>query len=46
VDNVSGGNWSFKTDDKIYPLNDRSVDVTENKSLMPMQIRNLEVSNK
>ena len=25
VDNVSGGNWSFKTDDKIYPLNDRSV---------------------
>jgi len=45
VDNVSGGNWSFKTDDKIYPLNDRSVDVTENKSLMPMQIRNLEVSN-
>jgi len=45
VDNVSGGNWSFKVDDKIYPLNDRSVDVTENKSLMPMQIRNLEVSN-
>ena len=44
VDNVSGGNWSFKTDDKIYPLNDRSVDVTENKSLMPMQIRNLDVS--
>jgi hypothetical protein len=45
VDNVSGGNWSFKVDDKIYPLNDRSVDITENKSLMPMQIRNLEVSN-
>ena len=44
VDNVSGGNWSFKTDDKIYPLNDRSVDVTENKSLMPLQIRNLDVS--
>jgi hypothetical protein len=44
VDNVSGGNWSFKVDDKIYPLNDRSVDVTENKSLMPLQIRNLDVS--
>jgi len=45
VDSISGGNWTFKVDDKIYPLNDRSVDVTENKSLMPMQIRNLEVSN-
>jgi hypothetical protein len=31
-------------DDKIYPLNDRSVDITDNKSLMPMQIRNLDVS--
>ncbi len=45
VDNVSGGNWTFKTDDKIYPLNDRSVDVTDKKSLMPYQIKNLEVSN-
>jgi len=45
VDNVSGGNWSFKVDDKIYPLNDRSVDVTDKKSLMPYQIKNLEVSN-
>ena len=45
VDNVSGGNWSFKVDDKIYPLNDRSVDVTDKKSLMPYQIKNMEVSN-
>jgi hypothetical protein len=45
VDNISGGNWSFKVDEKIYPLNDRSVDVTDNKSLMPYQIKNLEVSN-
>jgi len=45
VDSVSGGNWSFKVDDKIYPLNDRSVDVTDKKSLMPYQIKNLEVSN-
>jgi len=45
VDNVSGGNWSFKTDDKIYPLNDRSVDTTDKTSLIPYQIKNLEVSN-
>ena len=44
VDNVSGGNWSFKTDDKIYPLNDRSVDTTDKNSLLPYQINNLEVS--
>ena len=44
VDNVSGGNWSFKVDDKIYPLNDRSVDITDKKSLIPYQIKNLKVS--
>jgi len=45
VDDVSGGNWTFKVDDKIYPLNDRSVDITNNSSLMPSQVKNLEVSN-
>ena len=45
MDNVSGGNWSFKVSEKVYPLNDRSVDVTDKKSLMPYQIKNLEVSN-
>jgi hypothetical protein len=45
VDNVSGGNWSFKVSEKVYPLNDRSVDITDKKSLMPYQIKNLEVSN-
>jgi len=45
VDGVSGGNWSFKTDDKIYPLNDRSVDTTDKTSLIPYQMRKLEVSN-
>jgi len=45
VDNVSGGNWSFKTDDKIYPLNDRSVDTTDKTSLIPYQMRRLNVSN-
>jgi len=44
VDGVSGGNWSFKTDDKIYPLNDRSVDTTDKKSLRPQQPKFLEVS--
>ena len=45
VDGISGGNWSFKVDDKIYPLNDRSVDITNNSSLRPSQVKNLEVSN-
>jgi len=45
VDGVSGGTWSFKTDDKIYPLNDRSVDTTDKTSLIPNQIKNLKVSN-
>ena len=45
VDSISGGNWSFKVDDKIYPLNDRSVDITNNSSLLPSQVKNLEVSN-
>ena len=31
--------------EKVYPLNDRSVDITDNSSLMPYQIKNLEVSN-
>ena len=44
VDGVSGGNWSFKTDDKIYPLNDRSVDTTEKMILKPQQPKFLEVS--
>jgi len=45
VDGVSGGNWSFKVSDKIYPLNDRSVDTTDKTSLIPYQIKNLKVSN-
>ena len=31
--------------EKVYPMNDRSVDITDKKSLMPYQIKNLEVSN-
>ncbi len=44
VDGVSGGNWSFKTDDRIYPLNDRSVDTTKKKIRKPTQPKFLEVS--
>ena len=45
VDNVSGGNWSFSVADRIYPLNDRSVDITDNQTLIHYQINTLEVSN-
>ena len=38
---------SFQVNDKIYPLNDRSIDTTSVDSmLLPYQIKNLEVSNK
>ena len=46
VDGVSGGNWSFTTSDKEYPLNDRSLDTTSVDSmLIPNQINNLQVSH-
>jgi len=44
VDNISGGNWSFSVEDRIYPLNDRSVDITDNQILIHYQINTLEVS--
>jgi hypothetical protein len=44
VDNISGGNWSFSVADRIYPLNDRSVDITDNQTLIHYQINTLEVS--
>jgi len=39
VDSISGGIWSFKVDDNIYPLNDRSVDITDNSSLVPLRLK-------
>ena len=46
VDGMSGGDWTFQVDNKIYPLNDRSIDTTTVDSvLLPYQIKNLEVSN-
>ncbi|MFL2910705.1 MAG: LamG-like jellyroll fold domain-containing protein, partial [Limisphaerales bacterium] len=44
VDGVSGETWSFSTMDKIYPVNDRSVDVTSSEIVFPNQKPNLEVS--
>ncbi len=44
MDNVSGGNWSFRVADRIYPLNDRSVNITDNQTLIHYQINTLEVS--
>ena len=41
-----GDNWTFKTADKIYPLNDRSIDISIPDSIyLPSHIQNLKVSN-
>ena len=41
-----GDNWTFKTTDKIYPLNDRSIDISMPDSIyLPSHIQNLKVSN-
>ena len=41
-----GNNWTFKTADKIYPLNDRSIDISMPDSIyLPSHIQNLKVSN-
>ena len=45
VDGVDGGNWTFTVDDEIYPLNDRSVDLTSNSNLPGYPKSNLIVSN-
>jgi hypothetical protein len=44
VDGVSGGDWTFTTNDGIYPLNERSVDVVKPVEVYPSQKQNLEVS--
>ena len=47
VDGISGGNWTFTVEDKVHPLNDRSVDITAAAStLNPIQTKNLTISNK
>ena len=44
VDGVSGGSWTFTTKDKVYPMNDRSLDVTIQDSVYhPIQFKSLHV---
>ncbi|MBH31265.1 MAG: laminin G [Candidatus Marinimicrobia bacterium] len=45
VDGVNGGTWTFTVDNKIYPLNDRSVDTTANSRLPAHLYKDLVVSN-
>jgi len=45
VDGSISESWSFTTSNKIYPLNDRSVDTTMVDMLVPYQTKNLSVSN-
>ena len=46
VDGISGGNWTFTVDDKIHPLNDRSLSKgLSDSTLLPFQEKNLIVSN-
>ena len=42
---VNGESWTFSTVDKIYPLNDRSVDMSiQDSTYLPSHMQNLEVS--
>ena len=42
----NGDNWSFTTADKIYPLNDRSIETSIlDSTYLPSHIQNLKVSN-
>tara|TARA_Y100001956_G_scaffold52822_1_gene51480 strand:+ start:136 stop:2310 length:2175 start_codon:yes stop_codon:yes gene_type:complete len=46
VDGISGGNWTFTVDDKIHPLNDRSLSKgLSDSTLLPFQQKNLILSN-
>ena len=42
---VNGENWTFTTTDKIYPINDRSIDISiQDSTYLPSHIQNLKVS--
>ena len=44
VDGVSSGNWTFTVADKIYPLNDRSIDISAaDAELIPRHNKSLQV---
>ena len=45
VDGVAGDSWTFRAVDKMYPLNDRSLDVSiPDSTYLPQQIQKLLVS--
>ena len=45
VDGVSSDNWTFTVSDKIYPLNDRSVDISAvDEMLVPTHNKSLDVA--
>jgi len=44
VDGVSSGNWTFTVADRIYPLNDRSIDISAaDAELIPRHNKSLQV---
>ena len=43
VDGISGGTWSFQVDSNIYPMNDRSIDITESEIILSTKQKYLEV---
>ena len=45
VDGVAGDSWTFTARDKVYPLNDRSLDVSiQDSTYLPQQFQTLLVS--
>ena len=45
VDGITSKSWSFTAEDRVYPLNDRSVDVTiADSTYLPQQFQNMLVS--
>jgi hypothetical protein len=45
VDGVAGDSWTFRAVDKMYPLNDRSLDISiPDSTYLPQQIQKLLVS--
>ena len=45
VDGVASKSWSFTATDKVYPINDRSIDISvQDSTYLPQQIQKLLVS--
>ena len=40
VDGVTSKSWSFTATDKVYPINDRSIDISvQDSTYLPQQIQ-------